>query len=446
VSPADFVPLREIGRGAHGVVHLARNPATGAFAALKVCDRPEGDAATPAALAAWERERRGTALYAALPPHPGLVRILAFDESPDGRSFRVAMELADPEDAPASSTGRSFGIQHSSFSIHHSAFSIEAYRPRTLASVLQAEIALPLRDCLDLGLRLAGALEFLQSRHLAHRDVKPSNVLFVRGRPVLADVGLVADLREAKSLVGTPGYEPPEHHGTPQGDVYSLGRTLARASLGREPEEGGFVPCPEADSDAPGFWRWMQILARACALAPERRYRSAKALRNALAALALRVRLRTRVWPVLRLALLAAALVALGFLLARAFAPAPTAAPGELLLPGKGSPVEQPVYRVSREIGNLTFIPVLTTEQLEEDRRAAEQVAREASEAIDSANKSVRSALADILSDLEEARSAAQSDAETAALDPFPDASDGDGALLAPPDERLPPFSTGSQD
>ena len=56
MSPADFVPLREIGRGAHGVVHLARNPATGAFAALKVCPRPDG--ANPAARAAWERERR----------------------------------------------------------------------------------------------------------------------------------------------------------------------------------------------------------------------------------------------------------------------------------------------------------------------------------------------------------------------------------------------------
>ena len=439
MSPADFVPLREIGRGAHGVVHLARNPATGAFAALKVCDRPEGDAATPAALAAWERERRGTALYAALPPHPGLVRILAFDEAPDGRSFRVAMELADPEDAPASSTGRSFGIHHSAFSIHHSSFSIEAYRPRTLASVLQAEIALPLRDCLSLGLRLAGALEFLQSRHLAHRDVKPSNVLWVRGRPVLADVGLLRDVREAASLVGTPGYEPPEHHGTPQGDVYSLGRTLARASLGREPEEGGFVPCPEADSDAPGFWRWMQILARACALAPERRYRSAKALRKALAALALRVRLRTRVWPVLRLALLAAALVALGFLLARAFAPAPAAAPGELLLPGKGSPFEQPVYRVVGENGDFTFVPAYTQENIEETQRAAERALRDISEKLESSLEGIRS-------DLEEARAAAQSDAETAALDPFPDASDGDGALPAPSDERLPPFSTESQD
>ncbi len=360
MSLAGFVPLREIVRGAHGVVHLARNPDTGAFAALKVCDRPEGDVATSAALAAWERERRGTALYAALPPHPGLVRILAFDEDPGGRSFRVAMELADPEDG--------------------SSFDIASYRPRTLASVLQAEIALPLRDCLSLGLRLAGALEFLQSHHLAHRDVKPSNVLFVRGRPVLADVGLVADLRDAKSLVGTPGYEPPEHHGTLQGDVYSLGRTLARASLGREPEEGGFVPCLEADSDAPGFWRWMQILARACALAPARRYRSAKALRKALAGLSFRVRLRTRVWPYLRRVLLAAVLIAIGFLLARAFAPAPSAAPGELRLPGKGSPFAIPAYRVAGEDGSVSWIPVFPQTHIDEEIRAFSAPARKASE------------------------------------------------------------------
>ena len=366
-----FVPVREIGRGAHGVVHLARDSATGALAALKVCPRPEGDAATPAALAAWERERRGTVLYAALPPHPGLVRILAFDEAPDGRSFRVAMELADPENGPSLNAPAS-----PSFGLSHSEFRISSYRPKTLAAILQAEVALPLRECLDLGLRLAGALEFLQGRHLAHRDVKPSNVLYVGGRPVLADVGLVADLRDAKSLVGTPGYEPPEHHGTPQGDVYSLGRTLARASLGREPEEGGFVPCPEADSDAPGFWRWMQILARACALAPERRYRSAKALRRELSRLAVRIAVRVRFWPWVRRALAAAVLVAFGFLLARAFAPAPAPRSppvdlGELFKPGEGgNPFSLPAYRIVDANGDLFWAPVFTEQYLDEQQRA----------------------------------------------------------------------------
>ena len=376
MKPVDaFVPVREIGRGAHGVVHLARDSRTGAFAALKVCPRP--DPGDPDALAAWERERRGTALYAALPPHPGLVRILAFDEAADGRSFRVAMELADAENGPSLNAPAP-----PSFSLSRAEFRITSYRPKTLASVLQAEIVLSLPDCLSLGLRLAGALEFLQSRHLAHRDVKPSNVLYVGGRPVLADVGLVADLRDAKSLVGTPGYEPPEHHGTPQGDVYSLGRTLARASLGREPEEGGFVPCPEADSDAPGFWRWMQILARACALAPERRYRSAKALRKEISALAVRVALRARVWPWVRRVLGA---VAFGFLLARAFAPVPVPVPGpppvdlgELFEPEEGgNPFTSPAYRIVDEHGNVSWLPVHTQKQLDErQRRLAEQTRR----------------------------------------------------------------------
>ena len=406
MKPVDaFVPVREIGRGAHGIVHLARDSRTGSFAALKVCPRPEGDAATSAALASWERERRGTALYAALPSHPGLVRILAFDEAADGRSFRVAMELADSEDGSRFGPSgvracRTTDCGHCAFGIEHCAF-LSAYRPKTLASVLQAEVALPLRECLDLGLRLAGALEFLQSRHLAHRDVKPSNVLYVGGRPVLADVGLVADLRDAKSLVGTPGYEPPEHHGTPQGDVYSLGRTLARASLGREPEEGGFVPCPEADSDAPGFWRWMQILARACALSPERRYRSAKALRKEISSLAVRVALRARVWPWVRRVLGAAALVAFGFLLARAFAPVPVPVPGpppvdlgQRFEPEEGgNPFTTPAYRIVDEKGDVSWLPVFPRKHLDEENRRRSEAFRRMTRAQDEDTARIRESI-----------------------------------------------------
>ena len=204
--------LREIGAGAYGTVHLARLGA--AFVAVKRCDRP----ADPAAAAAFLRELRGVRDYVRLPPHEGLVRVLRLVEDPGGAWFWYAMELADREDGSSAD-----GL---------SAAGTDAYRPRTLASVLDAEVALPLRECVDLGLRLAGALAFLQSRHLAHRDVKPSNVLFVRGRPVLADIGLVRDVREAASLVGTPGYAPPEAPGTPEGDVYGLGRTLWRAATG----------------------------------------------------------------------------------------------------------------------------------------------------------------------------------------------------------------------
>ncbi len=253
-------PVREIGRGAHGAVFLADGPE--GRVALKVCRRPDD----PARAADWEREKRGWSLFARIPPHPGLVRVFGTGETRDGAAFWVAMELADPE--PGGSPDDPAG-----------------YRPLTLASVAAAEVALPLPRCLRIGERLAAALEHLQRHHLVHRDVKPGNVLFVRGRPVLADAGLVADDREAASLVGTPGYEPPEHHGTPQGDVFSLGRTLWRIGTGRAPEEAGFAPCAEADTSDPDFWRFLAILGRATSPVPGRRYRSAKAMRRDLARL-----------------------------------------------------------------------------------------------------------------------------------------------------------------
>ena len=252
--------LAEIGSGAHGVVFLVDGPK--GHVALKVCRKPDD----PARAADWEREKRGWALFSRIPPHPGLVRVFATGELAEGAAFWVTMELADPE--PGCSTDNPSG-----------------YRPLTLASVAAAEVALPLARCLQIGERLASALEHLQRHHLLHRDVKPGNVLFVKGRPVIADAGLVVDEREAASLVGTPGYEPPEHHGTPQGDVFSLGRTLWRIGTGRSPEEAGFAPCAEADTSDPDFWRFLAIVGKATSPIPSRRYRSAKALRKDLARL-----------------------------------------------------------------------------------------------------------------------------------------------------------------
>ena len=259
--------FEEIGRGGHGTVHLARWE--GRWVALKRVERPgDGDAA------GYERELRGVRTLARIPPKEGLVRIFAVEARADGRGFEYAMELADDEE------GRNPGEG--------------GYRPKTLAGVVAGETALPLKECVEIGIRIAGVLEHLQRHHVLHRDVKPGNIVFVGGKAVLADVGLAADARETASAVGTPGYAPPEREGSPGGDVYGLGMTLWRISTGRTPDEDGLAPCREADLESPHFCRWVAVLRRATSRDPERRYRSAKGMLKDLRKLRRQMRGRGR--------------------------------------------------------------------------------------------------------------------------------------------------------
>src|SRR5207247_4545615 len=121
--------------------------------------------------------------------------------------FYYVMELADPAQNPNDETRNpkeapnpndeapppqpphrisAFGPP-SSFDIRHSSF----YTPRTLRHDLKQLGRLPLSQCLEIGRHLASALAHLHAQGLVHRDVKPSNIVFVNGLPKLADIGLV---------------------------------------------------------------------------------------------------------------------------------------------------------------------------------------------------------------------------------------------------------------
>ena len=254
--------VREIGHGAYGTVHLAER-SDGARAAVKVCRRDDiGEER-------YERELRGAKLYGAIPPQEGLVRMRELAEEPWG--FYAVMDLADDEfggDGVASS-GRAASPLAAASSV---------YRPKTLASVIDGEKALPLGESVKLGIALAKGLAALQRHHLLHRDIKPGNVIYIGGRPVLSDPGLVVEESEAASLVGTPGYVPPENFTAAAGDVYSLGLTLKAASFGRCIEDLDKGPALEADTGAKLFPAWWRILNKATDPTPSRRYQSAKAL------------------------------------------------------------------------------------------------------------------------------------------------------------------------
>lgn len=262
--------MGKIGEGAYGEVWLARKE--GRWCAVKCVRRGDGEEDA----ARFGREWRGVQVAAQMPSVEGFAAVRDLRMAEDGNSFSYVMDLADDENGLPPEPGR--------------------YRPKSLASVIDAEVALPLAECVEIGIRVAGALVELQKRHVVHRDVKPGNILFFKGKAVLADVGLLADAREVASLVGTPGYAPPEGVGSAGGDVFGLGKTLWRISTGRPPADASLPPCAEAEVESPFFWQWLALLAKATARDPALRHHSAKALLKDLRKLRRAMRLRRHRW------------------------------------------------------------------------------------------------------------------------------------------------------
>lgn len=93
---------------------------------------------------------------------------------------------------------------------------------------------------------LLAGLEELHRRGLVHRDIKPDNILWVNGRPTLADVGLVAADGKG-SLVGTPGFMSPKlmsgkGPADASDDFYALGKVLYCALTGLPVGEYPSIP------------------------------------------------------------------------------------------------------------------------------------------------------------------------------------------------------------
>jgi serine/threonine protein kinase len=261
----DHQLLRCIGCGSYGEVWLARS-VLGVWRAVKIVHRNRFRDGRP-----YEREFQGILNIEPLSrSHEGLLDILHVGRHEPEGYFYYVMELADNanEDAePADDHAKS------------------AYQPLTLSEKLRRDGRLPYSSCLDVGLTLSGALAFLHQRGLIHRDVKPSNVLYVGGAPKLGDIGLVGEIGGSATYVGTQGYIPPEGPGTRQADIFSLGKVLYEACTGLDLQSFPSLPESLPEADRQGLAELNDVLLKACAPDPKDRYPNAEALNADLALL-----------------------------------------------------------------------------------------------------------------------------------------------------------------
>ena len=295
LSPASFIGgaatpppipdhelLRCIGRGSYGEVWLARNT-VGTLRAVKIVFRQTHQSAQH-----FEREFRGLQKFEPVSrSHEGLVDILQIGRKDVAGYFYYVMELADAV-TPRMRTEleTSIGGQVTPAAQLPTQAAFNSYQPRTLRQELCAHGRLPLARCVEIGLKLAAALDHLHQSGLVHRDVKPSNIIFANGEPKLADVGLVAQIDDARSMVGTVGYIAPEGPGTPQGDVYSLGKLLYEVAFGKDRQDFPQLPLDLlSDPNHAGWLELNEVILKACENDPHRRYDSAAAMHAELALL-----------------------------------------------------------------------------------------------------------------------------------------------------------------
>ena len=192
-----------IASGGYGIVYRAFDTVLERMVAVKLVKKEKME--DPEQMDAFYREARACARM----NHTNIIHIYSFDQY-EGQAYLV-MELADH----GSLDGR--------------------IEKQTRVSELHV---------LDIGIKIASALDLALKHNLLHRDIKPGNILFDSdNEPKLVDFGLARSVdaeQETGSVTdGTPYYVAPEkikrEKETFLSDMYSLGCTLYQALTGHPP-------------------------------------------------------------------------------------------------------------------------------------------------------------------------------------------------------------------
>jgi serine/threonine protein kinase len=257
--------VRELGRGAMGVVYEARDPALGRTIALKtIHPRIVGG---PDDREAFEARFFAEARIAAGLSHPGIVVVHDVGRDPESGTLYIALERL---------------------------------KGRTLAELCAGGRPLPWRETLPLLGRIARSLFHAHTHGIVHRDMKPANVMVLdSGETKIMDFGIAKieaslhHLTTPGEFLGTPLYMAPEQASggavTPRTDVFALGAIGYSLLTGRAAFAGDTVAhivlrvvtedpgppsrvVPDIPPEVDG------LIARALAKSPDDRYPDAETM------------------------------------------------------------------------------------------------------------------------------------------------------------------------
>jgi serine/threonine-protein kinase len=256
-----FQILRELGRGAMGVVYEARDPDLGRTVAVKVIQ----SVAETEELEGFEERFLDEAKIAAALQHPGIVVIHEVGRDSATGSLFIALELL---------------------------------RGETLAELARGG-QVEWRRVMRIVAQVARALHYAHTQGVVHRDIKPANVIVLpTGEAKVTDFGIArfeairGRLTSTGQFIGTPLYTAPEQAKVEdvdgRADVFSLASVAYTLLTGQAAFAAPTVPGivhrvvyenPEAPSTmVRGLPADVEhVLARALAKEPTKRYPTAEA-------------------------------------------------------------------------------------------------------------------------------------------------------------------------
>ena len=199
--------LKELGKGAMGIVYMGRDPKIGRETAIKTIrftdEYEEEEAQRLKEQFFREAETAGQL------SHPNIVTI--YDAGEDHDLSYIAMEFLDGYDLKEHAVKGSL---------------------------------LPIRTVLGLVADVADALGYAHTKGVVHRDIKPANIMYLKTRVAkVTDFGIARAMASSKTktgvVKGTPFYMSPEQitgkKVDGRSDIYSLGVVLYELLTGVQP-------------------------------------------------------------------------------------------------------------------------------------------------------------------------------------------------------------------